>query len=275
MRDGEALALGAAVGAGLYLLSPRRAAGAPSTQASGSTATSAASPISPMAVQPVLVTTGDPHFDRRGARLVASIPQHAERTRTLIAQWSTYLDRYRGGLPRGVFAAVMQMESDGSPGSKGDDSLGEVGLFQITESFPRSLGLDPQLRHRNEWNFYFAGTEYNQAAWRWHQRYPELVGNGSRDAWLLSRLSFAIGNGGAGAHVDRALQALPDVGRREGVYAALSRFVQQGGARKAGSQSAAKVAYRIAVVCPANFQIGELAEPAPYGVPVRLSPPST
>lgn len=270
MRDGEALALGAAVGAGLFLLSSRRASGAASTQASSSTAPSVAS-----SVAPVLVSTGDPHFDQRGERLIASIPRRVERTRALIAQWSTYLDRYRGGLRRGVFAAAMQMESDGHAGSQGDASLGEVGLFQITESFPRTLQLDPQLRYRNEWNFYFAGTEYNQAAWRWHQRYPELVGNGSRDAWLLSRLSFAIGNGGAGSHVARALQALPDVARLEGAYAALSRFVQQGGARKAGSQSAAKVAYRIAVVCPANFQIGELAEPAPYGVPVRLSPPST
>jgi len=275
MRDGEALALGAAVGAGLYLLSPRRAAGAPSTQASGSTATSAASPISPTAVQPVLVTTGDPHFDRRGARLVASIPQRAERTRTLIAQWSTYLDRYRGGLPRGVFAAVMQMESDGSPGSKGDDSLGEVGLFQITESFPRSLGLDPQLRHRNEWNFYFAGTEYNQAAWRWHRRHPDEIARGSREAWLLARLSFAIGDGGARSHVQRALAAEPQLALREGAYAALLTFIRKGGARRAGSQSAAKVAYRIAVAVPTNFEIGEMAEAGDYGAPARLSPPTT
>src|SRR5690349_18637524 len=185
MRNSEALALGAAVGAGLYLLVPRRA-NADSAAASDTFS------------EPALVgTTGSVEYDARATRLVASIPRRIERTRTLISQWSTYLDRYRGGLPRGVFAAAMQMESDGSPSAHGDESLGEAGLFQISESFVRSQGFDPQLRFRNEWNVYFAGTECNVRARTWHQRYPELVGKGSGDAWMLSRLSFAIGDGGA------------------------------------------------------------------------------
>jgi len=218
--------------------------------------------------------TGTAYYDARASRLIASIPKRVARTRELIGQWPTFLDRYRGGLPRGVFAAVMQMESDGHRVAKGDSRLGEVGLFQITEEFPRSLGLDPRLRYDTEWNFYFAGTEYNHAAARWARRYRSLIENGSRDAWLLARVSFAIGDGGARGHVERALQAHRDVAQRDGVYAALSTFVREGGARKAGSQSAAKVAYRIAVVCPVNFEIGEKAEPGPYGLPVKLSPPS-
>jgi hypothetical protein len=266
MRDGEALALGAAVGAGLYLLTARRADARPG----------ATSPTtSPVGLPPAGWSTGSAYYDARAARLVADVPRRVARTRELIAQWPTYLDRYRGGLPRGVFAAIMQMESDGRPGSKGDASLGEAGLFQITESFARKLSGDPQLRYRNEWNCYFAGVEYNESAWRWHDRYPELVDNGSRDAWLLSRLSFAIGDGGASGHVKRAVRELPDVAKRGGVYAALSTLVQRGGARAAGSQSAAKVAYRIAVVVPVNFHIGEQAEPGTYGLPVRLAPPAT
>lgn len=263
--DGEALALGAALGAGLYWFGTRRADAA--------RATTPAAPVLSLPPAATAISTGDARYDARAARLVASVPQRITRTRALIAQWSTYLDRYRGGMPRGVFAAVMQMESDGRTAVRGDASLGEVGLFQITEAFPRSLGLDPQLRYRNDWNVYLAGTEYNQTAHRWHQRHPELVTNGSRDAWLLARLSFAIGDGGARSHVERALQLAPDVARRDGVYAALVQLVQRGGARKAGTQSAAKVAYRIAFVCPINFHIGEQAEPAPYGVPVRLAPP--
>jgi len=218
--------------------------------------------------------TGSAYYDDRASRLIASIPKRVERTRELIAQWPTFLDRYRGGLPRGVFAAVMQMESDGRRASKGDPKLGEVGLFQITEAFPRSLGLDPRLRYDTEWNFYLAGAEYNQAAARWYRRYRSLIENGSRDAWLLARLSFAIGDGGARAHVKRALEAHRDVAHRDGIYAALTTLVRHGGARKAGSQSAAKVAYRIAVVCPVNFEIGEKAEPGRYGVPVELSMPN-
>jgi hypothetical protein len=224
---------------------------------------------------PINWSTGSAYYDKRASRLIASVPRRVARTRELIAQWSTYLDRYRGGLPRGVFAAMMQMESDGHPGSKGDASLGEVGLFQITESFARSLGLDPKLRRRNEWNFYFAGTEYNQAAWRWHRRHPDEIAKGSREAWLLARLSFAIGDGGARSHVQRALAADPQLAVREGAYAALLTFIRNGGARRAGSQSAAKVAYRIVVAVPTNFEIGELAEPGDYGAPVRLAPPTT
>jgi hypothetical protein len=195
------------------------------------------------------------------------------RTRELIAQWPTFLDRYRGGIPRGVFAAVMQLESDGHRAVKGDERLGEVGLFQIGAGFPRSLGLDPRLRYDTEWNFYFAGVEYNQYAARWVRRYRSLIDDGSRDAWLLSRLSFAIGDGGARAHVKRAIDAHRDIAQRDGVYAALLALVRKGGARKAGSQSAALVAYRIAVVCPVNFEIGEQAEPGDYGLPVALPTP--
>jgi hypothetical protein len=220
-----------------------------------------------------LIATGSAYYDKRARRLINAIPKRAARTRELIAQWPTFLDRYRGGLPRGVFAAVMQMESNGSPASKGDPKLGEVGLFQITEHFPRSLGLDPRLRYDNEWNFYFAGVEYNQAAARWARRYRSLIEAGNRDAWLLSRLSFAIGDGGARAHVKRAVEAHRDVAQRDGVYAALLALVRQGGARKAGSQSAALVAYRIAVACPITFEVGEKAEPGSYGLPVALAMP--
>jgi len=218
--------------------------------------------------------TGSAHYDARASRLIASIPKRAARTRELIAQWPAFLDRYRGGLPRGVFAAVMQMESNGHLAAKGDPRLGEVGLFQITEEFPRSLGLDPRLRYETEWNFYFAGVEYNQAAARWSRRYRSLIEDGSKDAWLLARLSFAIGDAGARNHVERALDAHPDVARRDGLYAALDRLVRQGSATKAGAQSPALVAYRIGLVCPVNFEIGEIAEPGRYGVPVKLSPPT-
>jgi hypothetical protein len=267
MRNTEALALGAAVGAGLYLLAPRRANAARDGASLNLNADDKA---------PTLTgSTGSAAYDARAARLVASIPRRIERTRTLIAQWSTYLDRYRGGLHRGVFAAAMQMESDGRPSAQGDASLGEAGLFQITEEFTRSHGFDPALRFRNDWNVYLAGTEYNERARKWHQRYPELIADGSRDAWLLSRLSFAIGDGGTRAHVKRALVELPDVARGDGVYAALSSLIKEGGARVAGSQSTVKVAYRIAVVVPVNFHIGEHAEPGAHGAPVAFAPPNT
>ena len=222
---------------------------------------------------PAASATGSARYDTRAARLIKSIPRRVARTRELLAQWPSFLDRYRGGLPRGVFAAVMQMESNGHRAAKGDVRLGEVGLFQITEEFPRSLGLDPRLRYDTEWNFYFAGVEYNQAAARWVRRHRSLIEDGSRDAWLLSRLSFAIGDSGARSHVKRAVQAHRDIAQRDGAYAALLALVREGGARPAGRQSAALVAYRIAVVCPVNFEIGEKAEPGPYGLPVALAMP--
>lgn len=236
---------------------------------------SSPSQVEHQGAQPASFTTGSAKYDARAARLIASIPRRVARTRELIAQWPTYLDRYRGGLPRSVFAAVMQMESNGRVGVKGDAALGEVGLFQVTEAFPRSLGLDPKLRYDTEWNFYFAGAEYNQAAMRWNRRYRSLIVEGSKDAWLLSRVSFAIGDGAARAHVERAVRAHREIAERDGVYAALATLVRDGGARKAGSQSAAKVAYRIAVVCPVNFDIGEQAEPGQYGPPINLATPAS
>jgi hypothetical protein len=230
-----------------------------------------APPVSP--ATPVSIRTPpSSRYAARAKRLLDSIPKRIERTRRLIARWPTYLDRYRGGLPRGVFAAIMQMESDGKTRATGDRRLGEYGLFQITEELPDSLGFDPALRYQTEWNFFFGGREYNDAALRWQTKYPKLVRPGSKDAWLLARLAFAIGDGGAASHVRRALKALPEVARDHGVYAALLTFAEQGGARKAGSQSAELVAYRIAL-CPVNFEIGQQAEVGTFGEPVKLSPP--
>lgn len=77
----------------------------------------------------------------------------------------------------------------------GDASLGEYGFFQITTSFPESVGVSPSVRTSEEGNVFLAGLEYNIEAARLKVRYPDLVVNGSTDQWMMARATFALGIG--------------------------------------------------------------------------------
>jgi len=103
------------------------------------------------------------------------------------------LDRYRGGMPVGFFAAIADHESSGRMVT-GDPRLGEAGYYQITESFPRTVGVNPEVRKDPEGNIFLAGLEYNIEAARIAVRYPVIV-PGSPEQWKMARLVFALGIG--------------------------------------------------------------------------------
>ena len=164
------------------------------------------------------------------------------------------LDKYHGGMPTGFLAAIACHESSCNMGSSGDASLGEIGIFQVTNSFPRKVSVNPTVRHSTEGNIFLGCLEYNYWAAQVVLDFPNLVSNGSVDQWLLARLIFAIGYGGTRS-VMRAANPRPG-----NVYNQLIAWANRTGGISAGSQSAAKVKARILAV-PVQWEIGQQIAP--------------
>ena len=173
-------------------------------------------------------------------------------------------------MPVGAFAAIMQMESDGKMGAPGDVSLGEVGFFQVTSSFPPKVGLPAASRYDPETNVFLGGLEYQVEAAKAAKQWP-IVQKGSADQWKLARLSFAIGWGGTRDFVSRALAATS--ASSGSPYERVKAYANQTGGIAYGSQSAAKVWFRVHVV-DYNFMVGQKIEPGGYGPPQLTPPPA-
>jgi hypothetical protein len=183
-------------------------------------------------------------------------------TKHLLSLWPTWMEQYRGGMPRGIFASIMAIESGGRMSDLGDPSLGEVGWYQVTKEFPESIGVDPKHRYDKQWNMYLGGAEYNVRAAAWlHRLAQENVS--FEDAWKLSRLSFAIGDHGARGVVDSWHKV---AGGAPFTYEDLLAHVDKHGTSSYGSQSAAHVRYRVHLV-DWNFRVGQAAEPGIYEKP--------
>ena len=208
-------------------------------------------------------------YRARLADLVASRSSRVKRVRELIGMYGPMLERYHGGLPVGVLAAIMQMESDGKMDAPGDAALGEVGVFQVTSSFPTKVGVDPQVRYTAEGNIFLGCLEYQYEATRMGKLYPN-VRKGSEDQWKLARLAFAIGYGGATGLANRAMVAgSPGAG----LFDKIRTYVDTHGGVAFGSQSAEKIWYRVHVVDEV-FAIGKEAKFGMFGPPqVIPSPP--
>lgn len=73
--------------------------------------------------------------------------------------------------------------------------MGEYGFFQITSSFPTSVGVNPEVRKTEVGNIFLAGLEYNIEAARLRARYPDVIVNGSIDQWMMARATFGLGIG--------------------------------------------------------------------------------
>lgn len=214
---------------------------------------------------------GDDYASRLSEmRSESGMSYRVRRGKALLAEYGAWLRRYRGGLPAGTFAAIMQMESDGKMAAPGDESLGEVGFFQITRTFPAKLGLPAESRYQPEVNVFLGGAEYQLEAAKAAKLWPQLVQKGSEDQWKLARLAFSIGAGGTRDLVSKAIVAVP----HGPIYQRVKTFVDATGGIAYGSQSAAKVRYRVHVV-DVIFDVGRRVEGGSFGPPQVIPAPAS
>jgi hypothetical protein len=183
-----------------------------------------------------------------------------------IGRW---IDKYAGGLPRGFAVAALTYESGGNPGTVGDAGLGEYGLMQITASFPPTVGLPAEARLDPETNVFLGELEMQLEAIKFFLDYPE-VELGSADSWKLARLGFSIGYYGTKQQINAAKAA--GFVRKGKVYGGVKDWVASRGnvGVSAGSQSAEKVGYRIAMI-QVVWDVGQAVVAGAGGVP-RLPP---
>lgn len=181
---------------------------------------------------------------------------------TALAPW---LLRYRGGMPAGFAAAIIQMESGGKMVA-GDASLGEYGYMQVAANTPTSFGYPADLRTQPEGNVFLGLLELNVEAVKQALNDPRIV-LGSDDSWKIARLGFAIGSGGTRTLLanSKTFAGSP--------WAAIRAYIAQTGGIPLGSQSASKVADRVAAVDTA-WSVGQAIAPGPGGIPSVPPPPA-
>lgn len=202
----------------------------------------------------------------------AYIARAVARSKQLYQQYGGWIDKYRGGMPAGFMSLIMMWESDGKPGTVGDASLGEYGLYQIAAYIPPLFGLPADSRYNPEVNVFLAGLEYQYEAARWKAKFPNHVSLGGGDAWKLARLSFSVGAGGAWGLAANAINA--GYVSSGDVYAGIVRYVDATGGIPLGSQSKEKVWFRtksIAIQWEIGQQAGGLLDWA--GPPTRIQAP--
>jgi hypothetical protein len=199
-------------------------------------------------------------FESKLAQQIADIPRNAERARAVYSRLRPLLERYNGGMPAGFMAAIASFESGGKMSSTGDSTLGEVGIFQITKSFPGKVGLPADSRFNEEVNVFLGGIEYQIMAVEMHLANPRIR-LGTPDNWKLARLAFAIGAPGTKKLLEQSgASSWPE----------LVRWVDAQGGVALGRQSAGKVWFRVHVI-DVLWQIGLRVKPIIHAqAPVRV-----
>lgn len=169
--------------------------------------------------------------------------QVARSARALLEKYGPWIDKYRGGVPRGWAAAIMYWESNGNFAAPGDVQLGEVGFYQIAEYLPGKFGMPADSRRDPETNVFLGMMEYQFDAARWKAQFPQYVKLGTDDSYKLARMSFAIGYPGATSLAKKAIAAggvIPGA-----LYEGIANYVARTGGESLGSQSAEKVWFRV------------------------------
>lgn len=191
------------------------------------------------------------------------MPREVERTRAVLDRLGPLLRRYHGGMPVGFLAAIATFESGGKMSSRGDATLGEVGIFQITRTFPPKVGLSADSRFDEETNVFLGCIEYQIEALQMHLAAP-AISMATADNWKLARLAFAIGSGGTKKLLEKS-------GARS--YKQLVDFMDQTGGVPLGRQSAGKVWFRVKII-DVLWDIGMIAQPPAFiGAPVKIPNP--
>jgi len=209
----------------------------------------------------------DPEYVAKYREKERTFAAYAARARAIYKALRAPLVRYRGGMPVGALAAIAEIESGGRMDAPGDESLGEAGYFQITSTFPTSVGVDPAVRLTPEGNVFLAGLEYQIEAVRM-SRASSAVMLGTMDSWKLARLAFAVGSAGT-----RKLLAAARPSIAGQAFAGVVAWADATGAVSLSSgQPAGKVWYRIKMTELA-FRAGALAAPPFFGAPEKIPAP--
>jgi hypothetical protein len=212
------------------------------------------------------MATIDPEYVSKYRTKAASLPSLVASSRTLYNKLRAPLLRYRGGMPAGVLAVISQLESGGNASSTGDADLGEYGYFQITSSFPPSVGIASDKRYDPVTNVFLGCLEYQIEAVRM-ANYSRAVTLGTLDSWKLARLAFAIGSSGTKKLLAAARPAI--AGR---AFAAVLDWADRTGGMALGSQSAGLIWYRIHLT-ELVFQAGMFVAPPFFSAPERIPAP--
>jgi hypothetical protein len=192
--------------------------------------------------------------------------------RGLYEKYKPWLRRYRGGMPAGMLAAIMLHESSGRENATGDPALGEYGLFQISSIFPPTVGVSADKRYDPETNVFLGGLEFNILAVKTKLAMPDpsIVRLGTSDSWCLSRLMFAVGEGGTKALIRDATGFNPAYASQ--VFSTIVRYVGKTGGQVLGGQSADKVYARVMAVAE-QWDIGQKIDGF-YSTPEKVPAPS-
>lgn len=184
----------------------------------------------------------------------------------LLEKLGPWLSRYRGGMPAGFLAAIIQFESGGRADAGGDAGLGEFGYLQVAASTAAEFGLPARVRLDPEGNVFLGCLEYQAEAVKMHLARADAVRLGTVDSWKLARLGFAIGNAGT----RRLLEGVPAGSRAP--WRDLVAHVDRLGGMALGSQEAGKVWYRVHAV-DVLWNIGEAVRGGGVGMPERIPAP--
>ncbi len=198
----------------------------------------------------------------------AYIASAATRVKQLLAQYGTWIDKYRGGIPREWAAAVMRTESDGNFAAPGDPSLGEVGFYQVAAYVPGTFGMPAEVRLTPEGNVFAGLLEYQLDMVKWKVEYPDYVDLASPDAAKLARLSFSVGWGGARALANAAIAG--GYASRGNLYGGIRNATTANGGMALGSQSPDQVWFRVLSIDP-QWAVADAASPTGT---VRVGPPT-
>lgn len=196
----------------------------------------------------------------------ASIPARVSKARAIYKRYKPVFNKYAGGCPVGFLAAIVEFESGGRPTVKGDPSLDEYGLFQISKHVTSKFGVPSSLKYKIEGNIFLGALLYNYAAADLKSFFPWLPIN-TPDTWKLARLYYSIGPSGT-----RKLLRAANV-RPQFAWADLVAYVDRIGGTSLGRQSAGKVWYRVHAV-EVQWLIGAATAPAIVGAPVAIIPPN-
>lgn len=191
--------------------------------------------------------------------------------KAIYQKFKPWLVRYHGGMPVGFLASIIKHESGGRQDSRGDPVLGEVGIFQIENSFPDKIGVSRDLRYDAETNVWMGCLEYQIRAVEMFLHFPHLIVLGTEDSWKLARSSFAIGAGGTKTLIKNATEGR--LTYRNSSFAAIRRYVNQTGGLSLGSQSAGKVQARVNAI-DEQWANGVKVAGSFYGAPEKVPGPN-
>lgn len=202
----------------------------------------------------------------------ADLPWLTRATAAAYRKWQPMIDRYHGGVPAGLVAVRMVVESAATDDWRvGKDTA--TGVLSVTVAQERRFGTPDGARFDSATNVFLACTRYNADTALFLQRYPGIPAS-LDDAYVFGgQLISAIGSGAAGYLLNRARTT----GRRF-TYREFDRWVQSIASSLPnrgpwGSQDRALIVYRVHAMQVMAEAARASGAPVVAGAPTIPPPP--